>query len=108
MVREYSLDQRKFLVMRKLAGASLDVIRQEYAYWWPVNTWHIVNAPAPNTKHALKKLVARFKAHGTLQDRRRRRKAGREGHDTDCTPANVDLVSTALGNLFLNNLLLFR
>ena len=69
------------------------VIQQEYAYWWPVNTWHVVNAPAPNTKHALKKLVARFNAHGTLQDRRKKRKAGREGADTVCTQANIDMVS---------------
>lgn len=67
MVREYTVDQRKFLVKRRVAGATLAVIQQEYAYWWPANTWHVVNAPAPNTKHALKKLVARYNAHGTLQ-----------------------------------------
>ena len=93
MVREYTLEQRKFLVKRRLEGATLAVIQQEYAYWWPVNTWHVVNAPAPNTKHALKKLVARFNAHGTLQDRRKKRKAGREGADTVCTQANIDMVS---------------
>ena len=70
MVCEHTMEQQLFLVQRKLAGATLAVIQQEYAYWWPVNTWHVVNAPAPNTKHALKKLVARFNAHGTLQDRR--------------------------------------
>jgi len=47
MVREWNVDQRKFLVKRKLQGATLAVIQQEYAYWWPPNTWHIVNAPAP-------------------------------------------------------------
>ena len=97
MVREYTLEQRRFLVKRRLAGATLAVIQQEYAYWWPVNTWHVVNAPAPNTKHALKKLVARFNAHGTLQDRRKKRKAGREGADTVCTQANIDMVSEGHG-----------
>ena len=93
MVREYTLDQRKFLVKRRMAGATLAVIQQEYAYWWPVNTWHVVNAPAPNTKHALKKLVARFNAHRTLQDGRKKRKSCREGADTVCTQANVNMVS---------------
>ena len=35
---EYTLDQRKFLVKRRLAEATLAMIQQEYAYWWPVNT----------------------------------------------------------------------
>ena len=53
MVRECTVDQRKFLVKKRLAGATLAVIQQEYviAYWWTVNNWHLVNAPAPNTKH---------------------------------------------------------
>ena len=50
MVREWNVDQRKFLVKRKLQGATLAVIQQEYACWWPPNTWHNVNAPAPTSK----------------------------------------------------------
>ena len=57
MVREWNVDQRKFLVKRKLQGATLAVIQQEYAYWWPPNTWHIVNAQAPTSKCTLKRLV---------------------------------------------------
>ena len=51
MVREYTMEQQIFLVQRKLAGATLAVIQQEYAYWWPVNTWHVISAPAPNTTY---------------------------------------------------------
>ena len=50
MVREWSVDQRKFLLKRKLQGATLAVIQQEYAYWWPSNTWYITNAPAPTSR----------------------------------------------------------
>ena len=60
MVREWNVDQRKFLVKRKLQGATLAVIQQEYAYWWPPNTWHIVNAPAPTSKFTLRR---RFGGH---------------------------------------------
>ena len=31
MVREYTLEQRRFLVKRRLAGATLAVIQEEYA-----------------------------------------------------------------------------
>ena len=93
MVREWSVDQRKFLLKRKLQGATLAVIQQDYAYWWPPHTWHITNAPAPASKSTLKRLARRWNAHGTLQDRRKKRKAGREGAETVCTPANVNMVS---------------
>ena len=56
MVREWSVDQRKFLLKRKLQGATLAVIQQDYAYWWPPHTWHITNAPAPASKSTLKRL----------------------------------------------------
>ena len=76
MVREFSMDQRKFLLKRKLQGATLAVIQQEYAYWWPPNTWHIVNALAPTSKYTLRRLVTKWNAHGTLQDQRKKRRAG--------------------------------
>ena len=45
MVHEYTMEQEQqiFLVQRKLAGPTLDVIQYDYAYWWPVNTWNEVN-----------------------------------------------------------------
>ena len=104
MVREWSVDQRKFLLKRKLQGATLAVIQQDYAYWWPPHTWHITSAPAPNSTSTLRRLARRWNAHGTLQDRRKKREAGREGAVTVCTPANVDMVSDCLHAVFLNDL----
>lgn len=104
MVREWTDDQRKFLVKRKLQGATLAVIQQEYDYWWPRNTWHIVNAPAPSSKYTLRRLVSKWNLDGTCQDRRKKRKAGREGVETVCTPANVNMVINCLHAVFFNDL----
>ena len=49
MVCEHTMEQQLFLVQSMPSG---------------VNTRHLVNAPAPNTKHALLKLVHRFSTHG--------------------------------------------
>ena len=66
MVREWSVDQRKFLLKRKHQGATLAVIQQEYAYWWPPNTWHIVNALAPTSKYTLRRLVTKWNNHQAM------------------------------------------
>ena len=50
MVREFSDDQRSFCTQRKLQGATLAQIHQEYEHWWPMQTWGIVNPPPPSDR----------------------------------------------------------
>ena len=62
-------------------------------HFWPRNTWHVLNAPAPNSKKNLRRLVRDFRRTGTCQDRRKKRQAGREGIVSVLTQQNIDDVS---------------
>ena len=56
-------------------------------------TWGVINAPPPASKKTLRDLVKNFKLHKTCQDRRKKRKAGRDGVVAILTQQNVDDVS---------------
>ena len=88
MVREFSDDQRSFCTQRKLQGATLAQIHQEYEHWWPMPTWGIVNPPLPSNR-CLRLWVAKLNAKKTPQDLRKKRKSSREGVVSVCTPANI-------------------
>ena len=92
MVREFSVDQRSFCTQRKLQGATLAQIHQEYEHWWPMPTWGIVNPPPPSDR-CLRLWVAKLNAKKTLQDLRKKRKSSREGVVSVCTPANIARVN---------------
>ena len=93
MVREFTVEQRTFIVTRKLLSATFNTIRREYEARWPKNTWHIINAPPHTSKYTLRLLVCKFLEHGTVQDRRKKRPSGREGATTVATEDAVDEVS---------------
>ena len=93
MVIEFTVQQRTFIVSRKLQNATLNTIRREYEARWPRNTWHIVNAPPPASKFTLRHLVRKFLELGTVQDRRKKRPSGREGTTTFATEDAVDEVT---------------
>ena len=92
MVREFSDDQRSFCTKRKLQGAKLAQIHQEYEHWWPMPTWGIVNPPPPSDR-CLRLWVAKLNAKKTLQDLRKKRKSSREGVVSVCTLANIARVN---------------
>ena len=92
MVREFTVEQRTFIVTRKLQNATLNIIRREYEARWPRNTWHLVNAPSPASKYTLCLVVHKILEHGTVQDRRKNRPLGREGGTTVATKDEVDEV----------------
>ena len=92
MVREFSDDQRSFCTQRKLQGATLAQIHQEYEHWWPMPTWGIVNPPPPSDR-CLRLWVAKLNAKKTLQDLRKKRKSSIEGVVSVCTPANIARVN---------------
>ena len=92
MVREFTDDQRGFCTQRKLQGATLAQIHQEYEHWWPMPTWGIVNPPPPSDR-CLRRWLAKLSNKKTLQDLRKKRKASRDGVVTVCTPANIARVN---------------
>ena len=92
MVREFTDDQRTFIVTRKLQNATLATIRQEYSARWPPATWHVVNAPPPATKKTLRRLLDKFRQHATVQDRRKPRSSARQGAMTVRTQGAIDNV----------------
>ena len=92
MVKEFSDDQRSFCTQRKLQGATLARIHQEYEHWWPMPTWGIVNPPPPSDR-CLRRWLAKLSNKKTLQDLRKKRKASRDGVVTVCTPANIARVN---------------
>ncbi len=68
-------------------------MQADYAHFWPMNTWYVTSAPPPASKKTLRDLVKNFKQHQTCQDRRKKRKAGREGVVSILTQQNIDDVS---------------
>ena len=58
-----------------------------------MNTWWVINVPPLASKKTLRDLVKNFKLHKTCQDRRKKRKAGRDGVVSILTQQNVDDVS---------------
>ena len=98
MVREFSDDQRSFCTQRKLQGATLAQIHQEYEHWWPMPTWGIVNPPPPSDR-CLRLWVAKLNAKKTLQDLRKKRKSSREGVVSVCTPGVDSIAVSLFGNM---------
>ena len=92
MVREFSDDQRGFCTQRKLQGATLALIHQEYEHWWPRPTLGILNPPPPSDR-CLRRWLAKLANKKNLQDLRKKRKASRDGVVTVCTPANIARVN---------------
>ena len=76
---------------------SLKCFNKIHLLRWPPNTWNVNNAPPPNSKRSLYRLKAKFRAHGTLQDRRKKRASAREGQEERATPAKVAEVSANQG-----------
>ena len=124
MVRHFTTEQRAWIVARKLQGDSIRYpgyhsgffysiwcacvwiwnLQADYTHFWPMNTWYVINAPPPASKKSLRDPVKNFRDHGTCQDRRRKRKAEREGIMSVLTQQNIDDVSWIFFNSINANL----
>ena len=72
-----------------------------FFYWifvvrWPAHTWGQINAPPPNRRQSLNRLLKKFREKGTVQDLRKRRPSAREGVEEVTNKAKVEEVSALL------------
>ena len=65
-------------------------------YRWPAHTWGRVNAPPPTSRRSLNRLLAKWRACGSVQDLRKRRPSAREGAEHVCNDDMVDQVRAHL------------
>ena len=65
-------------------------------YRWPAHIWGRVNTPPPTSKRSLNRLLAKWRACGSVQDLRKRRPSAREGAEHVCNDDMVDQVRAHL------------
>ena len=63
---------------------------------WPAYTWGQINAPPPNHRRSLNRILNKLRLKGTVQDLRKRRPSAREGVEEVTNNDKVEEVSAQL------------
>ena len=63
---------------------------------WPAYTWGQINAPPPNHRRSLNRILTKLRLKGTVQDLRKRRTSVREGVEEVTNDEMVEAVTVQL------------